>query len=98
MTTFQIATLGFYAVQSLIGLAQCALIFAGLLMMNRASRNRARAMDTQLRAMDAAEKEAERRHAQAMATHAENMAAHAESLEPLKALIRNNRGAGQAGD
>ena len=37
MTTFQIATLGFYAIQSLIGLAQCALILMGLRQMSRAS-------------------------------------------------------------
>ena len=42
MTTFQIATLGFYAVQSLIGLAQCALILMGLKQMSRASEFRER--------------------------------------------------------
>ena len=49
MTTFQIATLGFYTVQSLIGLAQCALmvgsvqcILMGLRQMSRASELRER--------------------------------------------------------
>ena len=42
VTTFQIATLGFYAVQSLIGLAQCALILMGLKQMSRASEFRER--------------------------------------------------------
>ncbi len=37
MTTFQIASLGFYAIQSLIGLAQCLLVLMGLKQMNRAS-------------------------------------------------------------
>ena len=42
MTTFQIATLGFYAIQSLIGLAQCALILMGLRQMSRTSELRER--------------------------------------------------------
>ncbi|MCY3822742.1 MAG: hypothetical protein OXG62_02610 [Nitrospinae bacterium] len=42
MTTFQIATLGFYTVQSLIGLAQCAFILMGLKQMSRASELRER--------------------------------------------------------
>ncbi len=42
MTTFQIATLGFYVIQSLIGLAQCALILMGLSQMSRASELRER--------------------------------------------------------
>ena len=42
MTTFQIATLGFYVIQSLIGLAQCALILMGLRQMERASEFRER--------------------------------------------------------
>ena len=42
MTTFQIATLGFYAVQSIIGLAQCVLILMGLKQMSRASELRER--------------------------------------------------------
>lgn len=67
-----------------VGVAQCALISAGLWTMHRASRNRDRALD-------AAEKESERRHEQAMAAHAQN-------LEALRALIRDGRGAGQAGD
>lgn len=67
-----------------VGVAQCALISAGLWTMHRASRNRDRAMDI-------AEKDSERRHAEAMAAHAQN-------LEALRALIRDGRGAGQAGD
>ena len=42
MTTFQIATLGFYTMQSLIGLAQCALIWMGLKQMSRSSELRER--------------------------------------------------------
>ena len=42
MTTFQIATLGFYVIQSLIGLAQCALILMGLRQMSRVSELRER--------------------------------------------------------
>ena len=52
MTTFQIATLGFYAMQSLIGLAQCLLILMGLKQMSRASELR--------------EKDSARRHEESM--------------------------------
>ncbi len=52
MTTFQIASLGFYAIQSLIGLAQCLLILMGLKQMSRA---------TELR-----EKDSARRHEESM--------------------------------
>ena len=61
MTTFQIATLGFYAVQSLIGLAQCALILMGLRQMSRAS--------------DFRERQSERRHEETMKNHEESMTA-----------------------
>ncbi len=61
MTTFQIATLGFYAVQSLIGLAQCALILMGLKQMSRASEFR--------------ERESARRHEEVMKKHDESMTA-----------------------
>ena len=42
MTTFQIATLGFYTMQTIVGLAQCALILMGLKQMSRASELRER--------------------------------------------------------
>ena len=67
MTTFQIATLGFYAIQSLIGLAQCALILMGLRQMSRAS---------ELRERDSA-----RRHEEVMKNHAENMKNHEENMK-----------------
>ncbi len=95
MTEYETASLHLQTIATwsglAVGVAQCALISAGLWMMHRASRSRDRAMD-------AVEKESERRHAEAMAAHAENMAAHAHSLEALRALIRDNRSAGQAGD
>ncbi len=61
MTTFQIGTLGFYAVQSLIGLAQCLLILMGLKQMSRASELR--------------EKDSARRHEEVMKNHEESMTA-----------------------
>lgn len=67
MTTFQIATLGFYAVQSLIGLTQCALILMGLRQMSRASELR--------------ERESARRHEEVMKNHAENMRKHDENMK-----------------
>ena len=73
VTTFQIATLGFYAVQSLIGLAQCVLILMGLKQMSRASEFR--------------ERQSERRHEEVMSNHAENMKKHEESMTALRTLI-----------
>ena len=73
MTTFQIATLGFYAIQSLIGLAQCLLILMGLRQMSRASELR--------------ERESARRHEEVMNNHAENMKKHDESMIALRTLI-----------
>ena len=77
MTTFQIATLGFYAVQSLIGLAQCVLILMGLKQMSRASELR--------------ERQSERRHEEVMREsarrHEETMKKHEESMTALKTLI-----------
>ena len=69
MTTFQFATLGFYAVQSLIGLAQCALILMGLRQMSRASELR--------------ERESARRHKEAMNNHAEKHAESMTALKAL---------------
>ena len=73
MTTFQIATLGFYAVQSFIGLTQCVLILMGLKQMSRASEFR--------------ERQSERRHEEVMSNHAENMKKHEESMTALRTLI-----------
>ena len=73
MTIFQIAELGFYAVQSLIGLAQCVLILMGLRQMSRASELR--------------ERESARRHEETMKNHEENMKKHEESMTALRALI-----------
>ena len=73
MTTFQIATLGFYAVQSIIGLAQCILILLGLKQMSRASELR--------------ERQSERRHEETMKNHEENMKKHEESMTALRTLI-----------
>ncbi len=61
MTTFQTATLGFYAIQSLIGLAQCLLIWMGLRQMSRSSESR--------------ERESSRRHEEVMKNHEESMTA-----------------------
>ena len=69
MTTFQIATLGFYAMQSLIGLAQCLLILMGLRQMSRAS---------ELRENDSA-----RRHEEVMKNHAEKHAESMTALKAL---------------
>ncbi len=69
MTTFQIATLGFYAIQSLIGLAQCGLILMGLRQMSRASELR--------------ERESARRHEEAMNNHAEKHAESMTALKAL---------------
>ncbi len=69
MTTFQIATLGFYAIQSLIGLAQCLLILMGLRQMSRSSELR--------------EREGARRHEEAMNNHAEKHAESMTALKAL---------------
>ena len=80
MTGFETATLGFYTMQSLIGLAQCGLIWMGLKQMSRSSELR--------------EKEGSRRHeevvknhAESMNNHAETMKNHEESMTALKTLI-----------
>ena len=65
MTGFETATLGFYTMQSLIGLAQCGLIWMGLKQMSRSSELR--------------EKEGARRHDEVMKNHAESMNNHAET-------------------
>ena len=61
MTTFEIAMVGFYVLESIIGLVQCALILMGLKQMSRAS---------ELRERDSA-----RRHAENMKKHEESMTA-----------------------
>ena len=61
MTGFETATLGFYTIQSLIGLAQCGLNWMGLRQMGRSS---------QLR-----EREGARRHDEVMKNHEESMTA-----------------------
>ena len=78
MTTFQIATLGFYAVQSLIGFAQCALILMGLRQMSRASELR--------------ERESARRHEEVMKNHAENMRKHDENMKKHEENMKNHEG------
>ena len=78
MTTFQIATLGFYAVQSLIGFAQCALILMGLRQMSRASELR--------------ERESARRHDEVMKNHAENMKKHEENMKKHEENMKNHEG------
>ena len=79
--TYQIAALELQAIATwsglMIGLAQCALIAAGLWMMNRASNRRDRQIDQ-------AEKEAERRHDEAM-TALRNQ--HVTTMKALEALI-----------
>ena len=80
MTTFQIATLGFYAVQSLIGLAQCVLILMGLKQMSRASELRERQSERR-------HEEVMKNHAETMKKHEENMKKHEESMTALKTLI-----------
>ena len=84
MTTFQIATLGFYAVQSLIGLAQCALILMGLRQMSRASEFRERQSE---RRHEEVMREGARRHEETMKNHEENMKKHEESMTALRTLI-----------
>ncbi len=92
MTTFQIATLGFYAVQSFIGLAQCVLILMGLKQMSRASEFRER---QSARRHEEVMREGARRHEEVMRNHAETMRHHTEtmmknheeSMTALKALI-----------
>ncbi len=61
MSGFETATLGFYAMQSLIGLAQCGLIWMGLKQMSRSSELR--------------ESTGARRHEEVMKNHAESMTA-----------------------
>ena len=73
MTGFETATLGFYTMQSMIGLAQCGLIWMGLKQMSRSSELR--------------EREGARRHEEVMKNHAETMKNHAESMTALKTLI-----------
>ena len=73
MTGFETATLGFYTMQSLIGLAQCGLIWMGLKQMSRSSELR--------------EKEGSRRHDEVIKNHAETMNNHEESMTALKTLI-----------
>ncbi len=84
MTTFQIATLGFYAVQSLIGLAQCVLILMGLKQMSRASELRERQSE---RRHEEIMRESSIRHEEVMKNHEENMKKHEESMTALKTLI-----------
>ena len=73
MTGFETATLGFYTMQSMIGLAQCGLIWMGLKQMSRSSELR--------------EREGARRHEEVMNNHAESMKNHTESMTALKTLI-----------
>ena len=77
MTGFETATLGFYTMQSMIGLAQCGLIWMGLKQMSRSSELR--------------EREGARRHEEVMKNHAESMnnhmKNHEESMTALKTLI-----------
>ena len=91
MTTFQIATLGFYAVQSLIGLAQCALILMGLRQMSRASelreREGARRHEEVMREGARRHEEVMKNHEETMKNHEENMKKHEESMTALRTLI-----------
>ncbi len=61
MTGFETATLGFYTMQSMIGLTQCGLIWMGLKQMSRSSELR--------------EREGARRHDEVMKNHSESMTA-----------------------
>ena len=61
MTGFETATLGFYTIQSMIGLAQCGLIWIGLKQMSRSSELR--------------EREGARRHEEVMKNHEKSMTA-----------------------
>ena len=80
MTGFETATLGFYTMQSLIGLAQCLLIWMGLRQMGRSS---------ELREREGARRHEEviKNHAETMKNHAETMKNHEESMTALKTLI-----------
>ena len=73
MTGFETATLGFYTMQSMIGLAQCGLIWMALRQMGRSSELR--------------EREGARRHEEVIKNHAETMKNHEESMTALKTLI-----------
>ena len=73
MTGFETATLGFYTMQSMIGLTQCGLIWMGLKQMSRSSELR--------------EREGTRRHEEVVKNHAESMNNHEESMTALKTLI-----------
>ena len=73
MTGFETATLGFYTIQSMIGLAQCGLIWIGLKQMGRSSELR--------------EREGARRHEEVMKNHTETMKDHEKSMTALKTLI-----------
>ena len=80
MTGFETATLGFYTMQSMIGLAQCGLIWMGLKQMSRSSELRER---EGTRRHD----EVMKNHAESMNNHAETMKNHEESMTALKTLI-----------
>ena len=76
-----------------VGLAQCALIWAGIRMMRRAADTRDRGLENQRHAD-------EHRHAEAGQRHAEAMAAldkrHAEAMAALNELIAGSREQGAA--
>ena len=77
MTTFEIAMVGFYVLESIIGLAQCLIIWMGLRQMSRS--------------LEVREKESARRHEEFMKNHGEAMnnqaKDHDESMTALRALI-----------
>ena len=80
MTGFETATLGFYTMQSMIGLAQCGLIWMGLKQMSRSSELREREGTRR-------HEEVVKNHAESMNNHAETMKNHEESMTALKTLI-----------
>ena len=80
MTGFETATLGFYTMQSMIGLAQCGLIWMGLKQMSRSSELREREGTRR-------HEEVVKNHAESMNNHAETMNNHEESMTALKTLI-----------
>ncbi len=80
VTTFEIAMVGFYVLESIIGLAQCLIIWMGLRQMSRS---------LELRERESARRHEEvmRNHEEVMKNHAENMKKHDESMTALKTLI-----------